>query len=93
MEQIATVLFLSVANKSIIDNVFAPLLKRYPDKDWWWVIYVALVTGFAISWFSGVDVFSTYIQEPMVSRVLTAFCVGGGSSLIHDIFDSNQEVA
>lgn len=87
MEQVSIALFLAVANKSIIDNVFAPVKEQYPNLKWWWVIYVSLVTGFAISWFCEFNVFTIYISNPMVGRILTGFVVGGGSSLIHDIFD------
>jgi hypothetical protein len=53
----------------------------------WWLLYVAALTGFGISWLAGVNLFGVYIENAVLGRVLTGLLVGGGSSLIHDVFD------
>lgn len=83
----ATGLFLAVANQKLVDYLFEPLRKRNPDKDFWWVIYVSLATGAVIAWFANVNLFSVYVPDELVGRVLSCVAVGGGSSLLHDIFD------
>lgn len=82
----ATGAFLSVANQKIVDYVFNPVKRKFPDTDFWWLIYVALGTGAAIAWFSEINLFSVYVPDELVGRVLSCITVGGGSSLLHDIF-------
>ena len=86
MEALAIVLFLAVANKAIIDYLVAPVRQKWPDIDLWFLVYVALATGGLIGWLSQANVFAAYMPDPLVGRILTSIVVGGGSSLIHDIF-------
>ena len=87
MEALTIGLFLSVVNTRIIDCLAAPVRQKFPDFDLWWLIYVALISGGAIAWVAGVNLFAGYIDNETLGRVLSCFLVGGGSSLIHDIFD------
>lgn len=87
MDELIIALFLAVANKSIVDYLAAPIRQKYPKLDLWWLVYVALATGGFIGWFSGVNLFAAYIPVPELGRILTAILVGGGSSLIYDVFD------
>jgi hypothetical protein len=87
MEPFGVASFLAVVNKAIVDYVAAPVRQKYQQADLWWLVYVALVSGGVIGWLSGVNVFGEYIPDPLVGRFLTSVLVGGGSSLIHDIFD------
>lgn len=80
-------LFLAVANQAIVDALANPIRKKYPNLDMWWLFYVSLATGFVIGWFSGVNIFDGYI-DGLLGQIMTALCVGGGASLIHDIFDA-----
>lgn len=79
---------LATVNMKIIDYVFAPIRTKLPDLDLWWVTYVALATGFVLAWASGVNLFPDVIQDPVAGKVLSGILVGGGASLIHDIFDN-----
>jgi hypothetical protein len=87
MEALSAALFLSVANKAIVDWIVGPVKKKFPNLDMWWLVYVALVTGGVIGWISQANVFAAYMPDVLTGRILTAILVGGGSSLIHDIFD------
>jgi hypothetical protein len=58
-----------------------------PELDLWFLVYIALVTGFLISWFAGVNLFEDQIANALLGRILSGILVGGGSSLIHDVFD------
>ena len=86
MEAVAVALFLAVANKAIIDYLVAPVRQKWPDFDMWWLVYVALLTGGLIGWLSQVNVFVAYMPDALVGRILSSILVGGGSSLIHDVF-------
>lgn len=87
METLAIGLSLAALNTKVIDYLAEPVRRRYPALDMWWLLYVAAVTGFAISWLAGVNLFGGYIDNDVLGRVLSGVLVGGGSSLIHDVFD------
>lgn len=78
---------LAVVNTKLIDYLAAPLRQKFPNLDLWWLLYVSLVTGFAIGWFGNVNLFAVYVDNVLLGRVLSSLLVGGGSSLIYDIFD------
>lgn len=79
-------LFLAVANKSLIDALVAPVRKKWPTLDMWWLVYVSLATGFAMGWFANINIFTGYM-DGLLGQIVTALFVGGGASLIHDVFD------
>lgn len=83
-------LFWSTVNLSIVNYVIEPVKKRYPDIDFWWLQYVSLATGVALSWFAEVNAFAQMPNE-ILARILTGLLVGGGSSLIYNIFDKPQQ--
>lgn len=91
MDTFATGLFLAVVNMAIINYLAAPVREKKPEFDLWFLVYVALVTGFLISWFAGVNLFEDQIANALLGRILSGILVGGGSSLIHDVFDRPSE--
>lgn len=90
MDVLAVTLLLATANKALLDFIAAPIRRRYPDVDLWWFDYVALVTGLAMGWFAGINVFLDMIGNPILGRVLTALLVGGGAALINSVMGSPQ---
>lgn len=87
MDNFATGLFLAVVNMAIINYLAAPVREKMPKFDLWFLVYVALITGFLISWFAQVNLFEAHITNVLLGRVLSGILIGGGSSLIHDVFD------
>lgn len=87
METLAGGLFLAAVNMAIINYLAAPVRAKRPELDLWWLVYAALVTGFLISWFAGVNLFEVHIANELLGRILSGILVGGGSSLIHDALD------
>ncbi len=87
MESLTIGLFLATINTKCIDYFAAPVRHRWPSLNLWWLIYVALITGGAIAWLAGINLFGAYIADEVLGRVLSSILVGGGSSLIHDVFD------
>jgi len=80
-------ILLSVAVKAVVDYLKQPIKQQFPEVNLWWVVYISFALGAACSWFGGVDIFSAVVADPTLSKILTAATVGGGASLIHDIFD------
>ena len=89
MDALTIVLFLAIANMNLVDYLVGPIKKRWPDHDYWYLTYVALVTGGVIGWISQANVFGEYIPALLAGRILTSILVGGGASLIHNIFDKD----
>lgn len=87
MQTLSGGLFLAVVNMAIINYLAAPVREKKPELDLWFLVYVALLTGFLISWFAGVNLFEDQIANALLGRILSGILVGGGSSLIHDVFD------
>lgn len=92
MELFAIAIFLATVNRSLVEYLSAPLKQRYPDRNFWWLLYAALLTGFLIGWFSEINLFSPYLPNLTAGRILTAVLIGAGSSLIHDIFEPSPDV-
>lgn len=88
--QFVEALLLAVVNSKIVDYVADPFRKKFPEYDFWWLIYVALVTGAAIGWFAEVNLFAAIVPNVLLGRVLSSILIGGGASLLHDIFDKEQ---
>lgn len=87
MDVLANGIFLAAVNKKLIDYLMAPIIRKFPKADLWWVLYLALATGFIMSWLAGVNLFAEMIDNVILGQVLSGLLVGGGSSLIHDVFD------
>ena len=87
MEALTIGVFLATVNTKLVDFLAAPVRQKFPQLDLWWLIYLALATGAAIAWVAGVNLFGAYVSNEVLGRALSCLLVGGGSSLIHDVFD------
>jgi len=88
--QFVEALFLAVVNSKIIDYIAEPIRKKFPKADLWWLIYVSLATGAVVGWFAQINLFAEIVPNVLLGRVLTSILIGGGGSLLHDIFDKAQ---
>lgn len=86
MTALATALFLATANYAVVNYLKDPIEKRYPNIDLWWFVYVSFVTGAALSFVAGINLFGEYIPNELVGLGVTAAVVGGGSNLIYQVF-------
>lgn len=91
MNMLVVASFLAVVAKSIIDAVAEPIRKKWPNMDLWWLIYVTWALGGTLSYLAGVNLFTEMVPtlDPLVGQILTAITVGGGSSLVYDLFDKS----
>ncbi len=89
MAAIATAFFLAIAANRIVEAFVAPVRKRWPALDLWWLVYVTWIVGGVISYLAGINLFAELVPglPPLAGQVLTALVVGGGSNLLHDLFD------
>ncbi len=90
VEQLVVALLLAVTNSKIVDYVAEPVRKKFPNADLWWLVYVSLVTGACIGWFGEINLFADIVPNVLLGRVLSSVLIGGGASLIHDVFDKEQ---
>lgn len=89
LTNVESAVFLSTVNSLLVSALSNPFKKKFPDVDFWWLIYVNIATGFAISWFAGANVFAaSAIQSPSLGRVLTGLLIGGGAKMIYDVVDA-----
>lgn len=86
-ETLALALLLSSVNERLIEWFVSPILEKY-KVDTMWLRYIAVVTGFAISFLSGVNLFVATVGNPYVGLVLTGLLVGGGSNFVHETFSN-----
>ena len=87
LDVLAQALLLATLNKALIDYIAEPVQRKWPAYDLWWLGYVALVTGFVMAWYAGVDFISGRLTaDPMVGRLLSCLTVGAGSTLINRVF-------
>lgn len=84
---IEKVLFLATLNKVLVDYFSEPAKRKFPTHDFWWLLYVAGLTGLVMGWFSQLNLFPELFPDVIVGRVMTSILVGGGSSLIHKLFE------
>ena len=87
MEILVIALFLATVNMAIVDYLAQPVKQKYPRVDFWWLQYVALATGAVIGYIADVNLFAAYFTNAEMGRVLTSVLIGGGSGLIHRVFD------
>lgn len=57
----------------------APLEKKAPRVDRWFLIYVVLVAAGIVTWFAGVNLFGGLLAGMLLGRTLIYLVVVGGS--------------
>jgi len=86
VEQLGAAIVAAFVVYKLIDAVVTPLWER-AGLDKFWLLYVALVVGAPLGWFTGINAFPVFGVAPVVGRVLTCLVIGLGPSFIHDLQD------
>ncbi len=84
----AMIAALAALNERILEYLSRPLFDNVePAKPYkWTLLYLSFATGAVIGWFSGLNGFAELLPaSPLLARILTAFVVGCGSSLVHEL--------
>lgn len=79
-------LFIAVAVKAVTDALKKPIKEWKPELNLWWFYYVAFALGTAFGWFSGLNVLAEYPIGEVAGRIITALAIGGGPTMLHDLF-------
>lgn len=79
---------LAFITERIVAALVAPVKAKWPNLDMWWLIYPTWVLGGLLAYAAGINLLLTLVPslDPLYGRILTAVIVGGGSNLIHDLF-------
>jgi lipoprotein signal peptidase len=67
-----------------------PLEQASPHTPRWWLIYVSLVAGAALGWFSQVNTFKGLVPT-LVGRIVTSALVGEGSQIVHAVVNKARD--
>jgi len=70
----------------LVDAVIKPAWERL-GLDSFWLLYVALVIGAGLGWFTGINALPVFGVTPLIGRVLTCLLIGLGPSFIYDLVD------
>ena len=91
MSPIEIAIFIIVVNERLVNALFVPVFDKF-KWDKFWLMYVAWAFGGVLVWLTGVNLFASYIPNQLIGQILSALLAGGGSNLLHDIFDKKDDV-
>jgi len=85
-------IFLAVVNERLIELFVNPPFEKF-SIDTMWLRYVALLTGLVITSLGQVNLFELFPGwlPGWPGIILSGFLVGGGSNLIHTIFNRAEK--
>ena len=90
MEFDITVLGVVIGMMVLANRLVAALVTPLWDKYGWdkfWLMYPAWILAGVFVWFTGLNLFATFIPNELIGKILTAIVAGGGSNLLHDLTD------
>ena len=90
MEFDITVLGVVIGMMVLANRLVAALVTPLFDKYGWdkfWLMYPAWILAGVFVWFTGLNLFATFIPNELIGKILTAIVAGGGSNLLHDLTD------
>jgi len=88
---IETALFISVLVNRLVEGIVQPFRQKYPDYDFWWLIYAAWVLAGVICFSADINLLKDIISNEILGKVVTAVIVGGGANLIRVFSPYKQE--
>ena len=74
-----------LANR-LVAMLVTPIFDKY-ELDKFWLAYPAWILAGVFVWFTGVNLFASFIPNQLIGQILTAIVAGGGSNLLHDLTD------
>jgi len=74
-----------LANR-LVAMLVTPLFGKY-GWDKFWLASPGWILAGVFVWFTGVNLFATFIPNALIGQILTAIVAGGGSNLLHDLTD------
>lgn len=92
VDAVFTAIFVAIFVKAALDKV-AVLVRsilKSPGLELPWLAAVAVVLGGVLSWFLQLNVFLTWVPDPLIGRLLTAVAVGLGVDFLNDMLAVSQ---
>ena len=80
-----TILFLSALLHGFVDVVKDAILQKWPNANLWWLLFVALAGGVAVTALGHINALATYLPG-LAGEVATGLVIGTGSRLINVLF-------
>ncbi len=91
MQQLGAAIVAAFVVMKLVDAIVKPAWER-AKLDSFWLLYVALVIGGGLGWFTGLNALPVFGEQPLVGRVLTCLLVGLGPSFIHDLVAGKPQI-
>ena len=88
---LGVVIGMMVLANRLVAALVTPLFDKY-GWDKFWLMYPAWVLAGVFVWFTGLNLFATFIPNELIGKVLTAIVAGGGSNLLHDLTDKTDSL-
>src|SRR5690606_622793 len=74
-----------LANR-LVAMLVTPIFDKY-SLDKFWLAYPAWILAGVLVWFTGVNLFASFIPNALIGQILTSVIAGGGANLLHDLTD------
>ena len=90
---LALALFFATVNERIVEVTIAKLFDLIAQPWAKTALMIATwITGGLLSWLAKIDLFTMLApkMDPLAGLILTAIVVGGGSNLLHTLFDPKK---
>ena len=85
-EILAVVIGFMVLSNRLVAALITPVFDKY-ELDKFWLMYLAWVVSGVLVFLADVNLFTEFMPDPLIGKVLTAIVAGGGSNLLHDLVD------
>jgi len=83
-EALAAMVVTAFIITTIVEAIVKPIWERL-HLDKFWILYVILVLGSALGWFTELNGFPI-LKEEIIGRILSSLAIGLGPSFIYDNF-------
>jgi len=88
---LGVVIGMMVLANRLVAALVTPLFDKY-GWDKFWLMYPAWILAGVFVWFTGLNLFASFIPNELIGKILTAIVAGGGSNLLHDLTDKPDDL-
>lgn len=88
---LGVVIGMMVLANRLVEMLVTPLFEKY-NWDKFWLMYPAWILSGVFVWVTGLSLFTAFIPNELIGKILTAIVAGGGANLLHDLTDKDNGV-